>query len=201
MTNNQECPGWTWHHRHSGVPRMDLALSTTRSAQDGLGTIDNQGNMDKRECPGWTLRMDSQDGLPGWIWQHGQSTISGYDNSGHIRGPTPRINRSLVINYRQFAFIRGPSVESRFMTFQLLGMWEYYLRSTTVGSWNPRDSSAKLQQILGESALGSIRGSSIKAFWHHPRPLQHHSRVHGITPIIMQWSVTGAKLQNDTRCR
>ncbi|KAI8350502.1 hypothetical protein B0O80DRAFT_500694 [Mortierella sp. GBAus27b] len=42
---------------------MDLALSTTRSAQDGLGTIDNQGNMDKRECPGWTLRMDSQDGL------------------------------------------------------------------------------------------------------------------------------------------
>ncbi|KAI8350410.1 hypothetical protein B0O80DRAFT_457708, partial [Mortierella sp. GBAus27b] len=102
---------------------MDLALSTTRSAQDGLGTIDNQGNMDTQECPGWTwqhgqagmLKMDSQDGLPGWTWQHGQSTISGYDNSGHIRGPTPRINRSLVINYRQFAFIRGPSVESRFM--------------------------------------------------------------------------------------
>jgi hypothetical protein len=68
--DKQECPGWTWQHGQAGMPRT--------GSKDGL--------------QGWTTRIDSQDGLSGWTWQHEQSTMSGYDNSGHIRGPTPGIN-------------------------------------------------------------------------------------------------------------
>ncbi|KAI8354980.1 hypothetical protein B0O80DRAFT_498160 [Mortierella sp. GBAus27b] len=146
---------------------MDLALSTTRSAQDGLGTIDNQGNMDKRECPGWTLRMDSQDGLSGWTSRMDLATWT-VDNI-RIRQlwtyPRSDTKDQQVLGYQLSAICLYPRSVCRkqihdFSTVGNVGILSEVYNSRLLESEDP---SAKLQQILGESALGSIRGSSIKA--------------------------------------
>ncbi|KAI8355016.1 hypothetical protein B0O80DRAFT_51859 [Mortierella sp. GBAus27b] len=173
MINNQECPGWTWHHRHSGVPRMDLALSTTRSAQDGLGTINNQGNMDKRECPGWTqdgLRMDSQDGLSGWT--SGMDLATWTVDNIRIRQlwtyPRSDTKDQQILGYQLSAICLYPRSVCRkqihdFSTVGNVGILSEVYNSRLLESEGP---SAKLQQILGESALGSIRGSVGCPFGH-----------------------------------
>jgi hypothetical protein len=128
IIDNQECPGWTWHCRHSGMPRMDLATWTSGNAQDGLKE--------------WTPRMDSQDGLPGWTSR--MDLASWTVNNVRIQPPWtyPRSDTKdqPILGYQILAICLYPRSVCRkqIHDFHLLGMWEYYLRPTTVGSWNPR---------------------------------------------------------------